>query len=57
MTKVFEVKIGRTWSKVKATSIIKLSDWANSNNVSDWRMIGMQSRSEMENNKNLNLVG
>ena len=54
--KVFEVKIGRTWNKVRATSIKALSDWCKENGVKDWRMMGMMSRSEMIEAKNLELV-
>jgi hypothetical protein len=54
--KVFEIKIGRNWKKVRATSIKALSDWGKENGAKDWRMIGMMSRSEMEESKNLELV-
>lgn len=53
---VYEVKINRKWSKVRATSMKALSDWAKENNVSDWRMVGMMSITETENSKNLTIV-
>ena len=55
--KVFKIKIGKTWSKVTASSIIALNAWAEANNVKDWRMVGMQSLGEMSQNKNLTFVG
>lgn len=57
MTKVFEIKIGRTWKRVRATSIKALSDWSKENNVSDWRMVGMMSRVEIEASQSLEVVG
>ena len=56
MTKVFEIKIGRTWKKVRATSIKALSDWSKENNVKDWRMVGMMSRSETLESQSLEVV-
>jgi hypothetical protein len=47
-TKRFEVKIGRNWKQVRATSMAALSAWAKENGVSDWRMLGMASRLEIE---------
>ncbi len=54
--KVFEIKIGRTWKKVRATSINALSAWSKENNVNDWRMVGMMSRKELKESQNLKLV-
>ena len=56
MTKVFEVKIGRSWEKVRATSMKALNDWGKENGVKDWRMVGMMSRSEIEEIKSLKVV-
>ena len=53
---VFEIKINRKWSKVRATSIKALSSWADENNVSDWRMVGMMSRSEIIESQKLLIV-
>ena len=53
---VYEIKIGRKWSKVRATSIKALSDWSKENGVSDWRMVGMMSKSEAEESKSLKVV-
>ena len=54
---VYEIKINRKWSKVRASSMTALSAWAKQNNVSDWRMVGMMSRTEMAESKNLKIVG
>lgn len=56
MTQVYEIKQNRKWSKVRATSIKALSDWSKLNNVSDWRMVGMMSISEMKASKSLTVV-
>lgn len=53
---VFEIKIGRTWKKVRATSIKSLSDWSKKNNVKDWRMVGMMSRTEKLKSQSLEVV-
>lgn len=53
---VYEIKINRKWSKVRATSIIALSNWAKENNVSDWRMVGMMSISETKESQLLKVV-
>lgn len=55
-TSVFEIKIGSKWTRVRATSMVALNKWANENNVKDWRMVGMMSRSEIELSKSLNIV-
>jgi len=55
-TTVFEIKKGRKWSKVRATSIKALSDWSKVNNVSDWRMVGMMSTSEIIDSRKLEVV-
>jgi hypothetical protein len=47
-TKRFEVKIGRNWKKVRATSMAALSAWAKANGATDWSMLGMASRSEIQ---------
>jgi hypothetical protein len=47
-TKRFEVKIAGTWKQVRATSISALSAWAKENGVSNWRMLGMASRAEID---------
>ena len=50
---VYEVKINRKWSRVRATSMKALSDWAKNNNVTDWRMVGMMSISETKESQGL----
>jgi hypothetical protein len=57
VTKRFEVKIGRNWKQVRATSMAALSTWAKENGVSDWRMLGMASRSEIEQSLTWEVVG
>ena len=56
MTKVFEIKIGRTWTKVRATSMKALNDWGKENGVKDWRMVGMMSISEIAASQSLKVV-
>jgi len=56
MTKVFEIKIGKTWTKVRATSMKALNDWGKENGVKDWRMVGMMSISETAASQSLKVV-
>ncbi|NMB83296.1 MAG: hypothetical protein GYA14_15920 [Ignavibacteria bacterium] len=53
---VYEIKINRKWSRVRATSTKALSDWAKNNNVSDWRMVGMMSNAELKESQCLKVV-
>ena len=53
---VYEIKINRKWSKVRATNMKALSDWAKENNVSDWRMVGMMSNAEIKESQLLKVV-
>lgn len=53
---VYDVKIGRKWSKVRASGTQALSKWAKENNVTDWRMVGMRSRQEMLDDESLPIV-
>ncbi len=55
-TSVYEVKINRKWSKVRASGILALSKWAKENNVADWRMVGMMSISETKDSQSLKVV-
>lgn len=56
-TQVYEIKIKRNWKKVRATSIKALSDYTKQNNeIKDWRMAGMMSRSEMIESNKLEVV-
>lgn len=55
-TNVYEVKKGRKWSKVQATSMLGLDKWCAENGYSEWRMVGMQSIAELAENKNLPVV-
>lgn len=57
MNKVFEVKQNGNWYKVQASSMIALNNWADENKVSNWIMIGMMSRQEMNDSKKLPFVG
>jgi hypothetical protein len=54
--KVFKITIGKKSKLVRASGIKELSDWAKSNNVINWSMIGMQSREEIKNNELLEIV-
>ena len=56
MTQVYEIKTGNSqvWQKIRATSMEALSKFAKANDyIKDWRMVGMQSRSETLSNQNL----
>lgn len=56
-TQVYEIKVNRTWTKVKASSIKALSDYVKATpEIKDWRMVGMQSRAELIENANLETV-
>jgi len=53
---VYEIKINRKWSKVRATNMMVLSNWAKKNNVADWRMVGMMSIAETKESQSLKVV-
>ncbi len=53
---VYEIKSKGKWSKVRATSMMALNKWAKENNVSDWRMVGMMSISEIKESQSLKVV-
>jgi hypothetical protein len=53
---VFDVKINRRWKRVRATSIMALAKWAESNGNLNWVMVGMMSRAEIILSKNLEMV-
>jgi hypothetical protein len=54
--KVFKITINKKSKLVRACGIKELSDWAKLNNVSNWSMVGMQSREEIKNNELLEIV-
>jgi hypothetical protein len=54
--KVFEIKIGRKWSKVRASSMAAINTYCKENNIADWRMVGMMSRAEIEASKTIIVV-
>jgi len=56
-TNVYEIKTSGKWSKVRATNIKALSDWADKNNIQDWRVVGMMSIKETKESQNLKIVG
>lgn len=56
MASVFEIKKGRKWEQVRATSIMALDTWCEENNIKDWRMVGMMSRAEQLASENLDVV-
>ena len=53
---LFEIKIGRNWERVRATSMMALNNWGKENGVKDWRMVGMISRIEIIESKKLRVV-
>ena len=55
-TQVYEIKKGRKWETVRATSMQAINTYCKDNGYNDWRMCGMMSRSEMIANKNLKVV-
>jgi len=55
-TQTYQIKKNRKWETVKATSMKAISDYCKENDYSDWRMLGMVSRSEMISNKDLKVV-
>ena len=55
-TSVYEIKTGRKWSRVRATSMKALNDWVKENGVSDWRMVGMMSISETKESQSIKVV-
>ena len=55
-TQVYEIKIGRKWNKVRATSMKALNAYCKENNISDWRVVGMMSIAEMEESKSLKVI-
>lgn len=50
-TSVFEIKVNRKWSKVRATSIKNLASWCKDNDIKQWRMCDMMSIAELVINK------
>lgn len=56
VTSVFNIKKGRKWQMVRATSILALNKYCKENGFSDWQMVGMMSRAEMEESKKLPVV-
>jgi hypothetical protein len=53
---VYEIKVNRKWSKVRATSMVALNNWCQEMGIKEWRMVGMQSIEEMAQNKNLTVI-
>ena len=54
---VYEIKIKRSWKKVRATSMKALSDYTKQNTeIKDWRMVGMMSRVEIAESQGLEVV-
>lgn len=54
---VYQIKKGRKWQKVQSPSMRALNAYCNENGFSDWRIVGMMSRSEMIAAKSLPVVG
>lgn len=55
-TNVYEIKINRKWSKVRATSMMALDTYCQSIGIKEWRVVGMMSIAEMNESKNLTVV-
>jgi hypothetical protein len=53
---VYEVKVNRNWTKVRATSMIALSQWCKENSIQDFRSVGMMSRAEIAESQSFNVV-
>lgn len=49
--KFFEIKNGKNWELVQASSMMAINKFCKNNGYTDWRMCGMMSRTELENNK------
>ena len=45
--KFFEIKKGRKWTMVMASGMSAINNYCEENGYSDWRMVGMMSRSEL----------
>ena len=55
-TNIYEVKINRKWSKVRATSMMALSQWCEKMNIKEWRMCGMLSIAELQESQSLTVI-
>lgn len=53
---VYEVKINRSWSKVRATSMIALNEWCKKIGITEFRSVGMMSRAEIAESQSLTIV-
>ena len=49
--KFFEIKKGRKWTMVIASGMSALNSYCEANGFTDWRMVGMMSRSELAHAK------
>jgi hypothetical protein len=47
----FEIKKGRKWTMVQASSMKAINEYCKNNDYSDWRMVGMQSTEQLKYNK------
>lgn len=55
-TQYYEIKKGRNWELVKATSMNAINTYCKDNGYTDWRMKGMMSRQEMISNNSIKVV-
>ena len=55
-TATYEIKQGRKWKTVRATSMKALNEYCKANGFSDWRMCGMMSRNEIVSSKEVEIV-
>lgn len=53
---VYEIKKAGKWEKVRAKSIYILVTYCKENGYNDWRMLGMQSRIELFENKKIKII-
>lgn len=56
MTNIYEIKMNRKWSKVRATSMIALNKWCEEMGIKEWRMCGMMSSYELLESKEITVV-
>lgn len=54
---VYSIKKGKSWTRVKATSMKALNNFCNENGFTDWRTEGMRSLSQMKQDENLQIIG
>lgn len=56
-TNVYEIKVNRKWSQVRATSMLALNTWCESMGIKEWRSAGMMSFADLAKSRELIIVG